>query len=97
MGFKATTHSRGVLSRPLREASAEEMRGVSSEKLIPGQSWVPGCLCLRLLELEGPLETIMEAMPPLLQTGKQRLRDREWLAQGASISDGTGRDSIPGP
>lgn len=44
MGFKATTHSGGVLSRPLREASAEEMQGVGSEKLVPGQSWVPGCL-----------------------------------------------------
>ena len=48
---------------------------------MPGQRWVLGCSrWLGLWVLAGPLKTTAEAMPPLMQTGKQRIKERGWLA-----------------
>ena len=83
-----------LLSESLCETSTGEMLEFSSRSWSQGRD---GFLAIHddlEWELAEPLKTTAEAMPPLMQTGKQRLKEREWLAK-ASLHQWGNRDLDP--
>lgn len=97
MGFKVTTHSGGVSSRPLREASAEEMQGVVLRSWSQSSA---GSLVLYDSDCwsqKDPWRPSWRPCPHCCRLGSRGLGTGSGLPKLRRISGGTGRDLNPGP